>query len=205
MYFNQFLSSLKTTSGYKKIEEARKHAREIQETQKLAEKIVKDTYQEISEHTVASIIKEQHNIKVTDTLIESYLELASSNMFTIDPVVHKIRSLNKLDKVVEGKLHYVLGDGSTVAINESTQNNLNKLLENQKEIIEKPLKDLHSKIYCIIIEKGQKFLEKLIKNNKNVGDAFRYMNKAMYLQQAHYQIKKGKYNFPFLVSNRLKN
>lgn len=34
----------------------------------------------------------------------------------------------------------------------------------------------------------------ILKNNKNVRDAFRYMNKAMYLQQAHYQIKKGKYN-----------
>lgn len=136
MYFNQFLSSLKTTSGYKKIEEARKHARELQEKQKLAEKIVKDTYQEISEHTVASIIKEHHNIKVTDTLIESYLELASSNIFSIDPVVQKIRSINKLDRLVEGKLHYVLADNSTVAINEETQDRLNKILLNQTEIIE---------------------------------------------------------------------
>ena len=104
MYFNQFFSSLKTTSGYKKIEEARQQAREIQEKQKLAETIVKNTYQELSENTVASIIKEHHNIKVTDTLIESYLELASSNTFTVDPVVQKIRSLNKLDRIVEGKL-----------------------------------------------------------------------------------------------------
>ena len=102
----------------------------------LAETIVKNTYQELSENTVASIIKEHHNIKVTDTLIESYLELASSNTFTVDPVVQKIRSLNKLDRIVEGKLHYVLADNSTVAINEETQDRLNKLLGNQKEIIE---------------------------------------------------------------------
>ena len=136
MKYTEFIGCLKQTSGYKTLEEARKHTKEISQTQKLAESITKDTYKEIPEHTVASIIKEQHNIKVTDTLIESYLELASSNMFTTDPVVHKIRSLNKLDRVVEGKLHYVLEDGSTVAINESTQDILNKILDDQKEIIE---------------------------------------------------------------------
>lgn len=121
---------------HKSIEEARKYIKEDYDTKQLAEKIAKDTYQEISEHTVASIIKEHHNIKVTDTLIESYVELASSNMFSIDPVVHKIRSLNKLDRIVEGKLHYVLADNSTVAINEETQDRLNKLLGNQTQIIE---------------------------------------------------------------------
>ena len=136
MYFDQFFSKLKTTSEYRRIEEARHHARELQEKQKLAEKIAKDTYQEISENTVANIIKEHHNIKVTDTLIESYLELASSNTFSVDPVVQKIRSINKLDRLVEGKLHYVLADNSTVAINEETQDHLNKLLLNQTEIIE---------------------------------------------------------------------
>jgi hypothetical protein len=33
----------------------------------------------------------------------------------------------------------------------------------------------------------------ILKRDKNVSDAFKYMNKAMYLQQAHYQIKKEKY------------
>ena len=121
---------------HKSIEEARNYIKEDYHTKQLAEKIAKDTYQEISEHTVASIIKEHHNIKVTDTLIESYVELASSNVFSIDPVVHKIRSLNKLDRIVEGKLHYILADNSTVAINEDTQDILNKLLGNQTEIIE---------------------------------------------------------------------
>jgi len=123
-------------TNYKTIEEARKYIKEDYDTHQLANKIAKDTYQEISEHTVASIIKEHHNIKVTDTLIESYIELASSNIFSVDPVVQKIRSLNKLDRVVEGKLHYVLADNSTVAINEDTQDILNKLLGNQTEIIE---------------------------------------------------------------------
>jgi len=123
-------------TNHKTIEEARKYIKEDYDTHQLADKIAKDTYQEISDNTVASIIKEHHDIKITDTLIESYVELASSNMFSLDLVVQKIRSLNKLDRVVEGKLHYVLADNSTVAINEDTQDILNKLLGNQTEIIE---------------------------------------------------------------------
>ena len=84
----------------------------------------------------AEIIKEYHDVKVTDTLIESYLELASSNVFSVDPVICELRKINKLDCLVEGKLNYTLGDGSVVAINETTQDYLNKVLQNQTEIIE---------------------------------------------------------------------
>ena len=57
-------------------------------------------------------------------------------MFSVDPVVHEIRKLNKLDRLVENKLHYVLEDDSIVAINLRTQEHLNNLLQNQTEIIE---------------------------------------------------------------------
>jgi hypothetical protein len=57
-------------------------------------------------------------------------------MFSVDPVVQKIRSLNKLDRLIENKLHYVLKDDSIIAISESTQERLNNLLQNQTEIIE---------------------------------------------------------------------
>ena len=62
--------------------------------------------------------------------------LFRSNIFTVDPVVYKIRQLNRLDRIVENKLHYVLNDESIIAINEETQERLNNLLANQKEIIE---------------------------------------------------------------------
>jgi hypothetical protein len=57
-------------------------------------------------------------------------------MFSVDPVVHEIRKLNKLDRLVENKLHYVLEDESIVAIDVRTQEHLNNLLQNQTEIIE---------------------------------------------------------------------
>jgi len=118
------------------IEEARQYIKQDYISHKLEEQISKQTYEELSEHTVANIIKEYHDIKVTDTLIENYIQLASSNMFSVDPVVQDIRALNKLDKLVEGKLHYVLNDNTIVAISENTQSRLNNLLQNQTEIIE---------------------------------------------------------------------
>jgi hypothetical protein len=50
--------------------------------------------------------------------------------------VHEIRKLNKLDVVIENKLHYQLDDGSIVAINEATLQFLNNLLHNQTDIVE---------------------------------------------------------------------
>jgi len=121
---------------FSSIEEARNFIKNKKYSLVLESQITKDSYNEITDSRVASIIKEHHNIKVTDTLIESYIELASSQIFTIDPVVQKIRSLNKLDELVEGKLHYTLSDDSIVAINERTQQELNNLLSNKKEIVE---------------------------------------------------------------------
>lgn len=123
-------------SDFATIEEARTYIKNKQYSDTLEQEISKEIYQNISENRIANIIKEHHNIKVTDTLIESYIELASSKMFTVDPVVQKIRSLNNLDFVVENKIHYVLNDGCVVAINDSTQEELNNLLQNNKEIVE---------------------------------------------------------------------
>jgi len=118
------------------LEEARQYIKQDYISQQLEEQVSKDLYEELSEHTVANIIKEYHDIKVTDTLIENYIKLASSHMFSVDPVVQGIRSINKLDRLIEGKLHYVLNDESIVAIGERTQLRLNNLLHNQIEIIE---------------------------------------------------------------------
>jgi hypothetical protein len=104
--------------------------------EQVVEEVTKEIYEEIPNTKVAEIIKEYHDVKVTDTLIESYVELASSNIFSVDPVICELRKINKLDNLVEGKLNYTLNDGSVIAINEATQEYLNKLLQNQNEIIE---------------------------------------------------------------------
>jgi len=123
-------------TDFKTIEEARTYIKTKQQSDNLEETATQEVYEEITANRIANIIKEYHDIKVTDTLIESYVELASSNIFTIDPIVQDIRKLNKLDVVVEGKVHYELADGSIIAISESMQDLLNNLLQDQKEIIE---------------------------------------------------------------------
>ena len=161
MFFNQFSKSLKpnvqesirsfghliemTEKGvsidgqitqFESLEEARKYIKTQSYSAKLNDTISEETYEELSDIKVANIIKEYQDVKVTDTLIESYIELASSNIFSVDPIVYEIRKLNKLDVVLEGKMHYELNDGSIVAISDATQEKLNNLLQNQKEVIE---------------------------------------------------------------------
>lgn len=123
MYFKQFISTLKV-----------KEQEEFNAS--LVEEVTKEIYEEIPNNKIAEIIKEHHNVKVTDTLIETYIELASSNIFSVDPVICELRKINKLDTLVEGKLNYTLNDGSVIAINEATQEYLNKLLQDQNEIID---------------------------------------------------------------------
>lgn len=123
MYFKQFVNSLKTPT---------------QNTNKVSvvEEVTKEIYEEIPNTKIAEIIKEYHDVKVTDTLIESYIEVASSNTFSVDPVICELRKINKLDNLVEGKISYTLKDGTFIAIDEATQDYLNNLLHNQNEIIE---------------------------------------------------------------------
>lgn len=126
MYFQQFLTSLQIRN-----EVSAKSA-----TQQVVEQVAKETYEEIPSSKVAEIIKEHHDVKVTDTLVESYLELASSNIFSVDPVICELRKYNRLDRLIENKIHYVLNDESIVTISEATQELLNKLLNGKTEIID---------------------------------------------------------------------
>jgi hypothetical protein len=137
------------------LEEARQYIKEEHTAQKLEEQASKQLYEELSDVTVANIIKEYHEVKVTDTLVESYKQIASSNIFSVDPVVQKIRSLNKLDRLIEGKLQYVLEDESIVAIDEQTQELLNKLLQNQNEIIEYMRESKDNFMYVLSKLEGQ--------------------------------------------------
>lgn len=126
----------KDETEFESLEEARKYIKNKSLSEKLEVQISNEIYEEISENRIANIIREHHDIKVTDTLIESYIDLASSKLFTVDPVVQQIRKLNKLDVIAENKIHYELNDGSVIAISYNTQETLNKLLQQHKDVIE---------------------------------------------------------------------
>jgi len=115
---------------FESLDEARSFVRH----KDIGNEISKEIYEEILENKIANIIREEHKVKVTDTLIESYIDLASSKLFTTDKVVQRIRELNRHDSILENKLHYVLNDGSTVAIDVGTQEYLNSILD--QEVVE---------------------------------------------------------------------
>ena len=114
------------------IEEAIQYIKQI----KFEEELAKDLYEDIPAVKIANIIREHHDVKVTNTLIETYIELASSKTFSIDPVILEIRSFNSIDSLIENKIDYVLDDGSIVAISEQTQDMLNSLLEDKYQLVE---------------------------------------------------------------------
>ena len=118
------------------LEEARQYIVRQEQAKQIEEEVKTDLYEELSDNIIANIIQEHHDVKVTDTLIESYIEFASSKIFTVDPVVTEIRKLNKLDKLVEGKIDYILNDESVIAISENTQQKLNSLFNGHPEVIE---------------------------------------------------------------------
>lgn len=110
------------------LEEARAYARNyIKNTQ-----IIENVDSHIPEEKIVSLIKKYHNIdKITSTLVESYKDLASSNLFTIDPVISNLKHSE-----ISGKYTYTLEDNSTVAINDETLELLTHLLEDKYQIIE---------------------------------------------------------------------
>ena len=128
---NIYINGIAIEANVSTLEEARQYAKQVIENTELLEHI--DTT--IPKEKVANYIREYHNIeKITDTLIESYIELASSNIFTVDPVVTAIKESRTAE--FKGKLQYDLADGSVVAIDESTQEYLNSLLKNKNEIVD---------------------------------------------------------------------
>ena len=102
----------------------------------LEQELTQELYEDIPQVKIANIIREHHDVKVTDTLIESYLELASSKLFTTDPVVYEIRAMNFADNLIEGKIDYKLEDGVTVAISEDTNRSINNLLADNVELVQ---------------------------------------------------------------------
>ena len=101
----------------------------------LEQELTQELYEDIPQTKIAELIKEHHNVKVTDTLIEQYIELASSKLFSVDPVIQGIRDMNIADNLIEGKIDYKLDDDTVVAIDEHTNNLINNILADNDDIV----------------------------------------------------------------------
>lgn len=135
-----------------------KEAQAFVENEVLQERVLtavqQDLYEELSYGKVADIIRRYHNVKVTDTLIESYVELASSKMFTVDPVANDIHRFNSLDRLIEGHFDYVLDDGTRVVISEGVQGQLNNIFKNHPDVIQYMREDYNNFLDVINLLEG---------------------------------------------------
>jgi len=129
-----FIDNLETE--FKTLDEARSYIRQQNKLQYIEQELSKNIYEDVLENKIATLIKEKNNIKVTDNILEHYISLASSKVFTIDPTVQLIRKLNKYDYMFENKIDYVLADGAKVVIDINTQERLNTILKDQKEVLD---------------------------------------------------------------------
>lgn len=100
------------------------------------DQIKEEIFKATPHHLVADIIAE-HNptIRITDRLIESYLDIANSKDFTLDMTILEIRRLNPFDSKIENRLMFELNDGSYVAIKSETMSKLQESINNL-EVVE---------------------------------------------------------------------
>lgn len=133
--FTPYINGIQIDQQLQSLEEAIQYSKNIIEEQILKQTVYEAAFKTLNPYEIADIIKESHNIKVTDKLIEKYIQIASSRTFSLDPVVQKIRSMTKHGNLIEDRVDFRLNDGSTVVISKETQEKLN-ILEDQREIID---------------------------------------------------------------------
>lgn len=97
--------------------------------------IKEDIFKATPKHLVADIIASNYpSVRVTDKLIESYLDLALTKQFTVDETIRDIRALNSFDSLYEDKTIFVLDDSSTVVVSNETYDKICESINNQDTI-----------------------------------------------------------------------
>lgn len=104
---------------------------EIVDVDAVKEEIFKST----PKHIVADIIAKNYpNARVTEKLIESYVDLALTKPFTLDKTIHEIRKLNTFDVQYEGMIEFVLDDNSHVLVSEETYSVMCESINNNDHV-----------------------------------------------------------------------
>jgi hypothetical protein len=123
----------KQDTEFSSLEEAKEYIKCLQLTHVIQNQLVED----ISEKRVAGLIKEHHSdVKITDKLIEAYVDAASSKIFTLDPVVISIKEYVEVKQPRFSKMEFVLEDGSLIAIDRTTFDIINNKLGQHSDVIE---------------------------------------------------------------------
>jgi hypothetical protein len=144
IYINKYITE------FTSIDETKEFLKNRMIEEKIQSDVEKELYEEISYTKIANIIKEHNeNIRISDTLIESYLDLASSKTFTVDPIVHEISKLNNFDKLIENRLDFILKDNTKVVIKEETFNRINNIFRDHPDIINYMNSNINNFLYVV--------------------------------------------------------
>lgn len=111
---------------FNSLEEAKQYCKQQYFDEQLQDQVRQEIISDTT--TIARVIREYYDVRVTDTLIEAYIEMASSKEFTVDPVVINIRKSNKLTNIIEGKIDFILEDNQRVALTEESLNKIRQLI-----------------------------------------------------------------------------
>jgi hypothetical protein len=146
---NYYVDGILVESKLKNLEEVKQYI----ELQEVANKTKIQLYEDISDIKLAGIIRKYNeNTKVTTKLIESYMSLASSKIFSLDPVLLEMRKTYKVANIFESKIDFRLNDNKQVAISEQTLKKIENLLNNtsdKKEIIDYMRENINNFLYVV--------------------------------------------------------
>lgn len=123
---NLFIDGMDTGGNYNTIDEACQYIKDYISDLELKKTIT----EEYNVREVAAIIKKHEpDTRITNSLIESYVDQAQRKSFNVIPAVQELSEK-------DNKFKYILEDGSVVAIDIETQNTLNILLAEETEIVD---------------------------------------------------------------------
>ncbi|NBP55141.1 hypothetical protein EBU71_01135 [bacterium] len=128
--FNVSIDNEKLNENFSSSEEA------ISYTRSYIDNIVNtiNTKNIIPDERLIAIIQKYHNTnKITDTLLESYKNLASSEVYTIDSVITELKQ--KENSTLYDKLEYVLEDNTRIALTTETQEMLAEVLKDKPDTV----------------------------------------------------------------------
>lgn len=121
---------------FQSIAEAKQHIKQQSTFEFIDSQINEQSFKTLPVNVLTSIIQRYDGTaKVTDTLIENYINVAASKAFTTNSVVYDMRVMNRTNRLLEGYLDYILDDGTAIAISEQEQKSINTLLEHHEDVV----------------------------------------------------------------------
>lgn len=124
-------------SEFDSISEAVQYLSNRKVQQEIVESIAADICSEMSPIMIAETIRKHHgNIRISDELVESYIDLVESKRFTVDPVAIEMNSWVPHTSLLEDRVEFVLNDQTKVVVSEQTVHLINKVLGQHQDVLD---------------------------------------------------------------------